>query len=225
VSPQLDEHFRRLGLTPGASEQAIKTAYRRLALKYHPDKNPGDALAAEAFVLLQQSLEALISRSEAAATPQTRQQSHSSELDSALLHPWCRQLPWEFWADWPQHLIGVTGPAEDAMRRFVERGHLDDWEKFERELDKWLLYLAEYVSGDLRRWKELDEVRTSLQEIVVSISDSVALANHGSTERVGLTGSEARLRDARDVQWWQLGALWERYAPDIALIEQHHVRQ
>jgi curved DNA-binding protein CbpA len=29
-----------LGLLPGASEKKIRKAYRRLAKRYHPDKNP-----------------------------------------------------------------------------------------------------------------------------------------------------------------------------------------
>ncbi len=43
------DDFSILGLKPNATDEAIKKAYRRLALQFHPDKNPGDSSAERRF--------------------------------------------------------------------------------------------------------------------------------------------------------------------------------
>ncbi len=53
------DYYEVLGISRSASKDEIKKAYRKLAMKYHPDKNPGDREAEEHFKEVNEAYEVL----------------------------------------------------------------------------------------------------------------------------------------------------------------------
>ena len=60
-------YYELLGVSEDADEAEIKKAYRKLAMKYHPDRNKGDKASEEKFKEVNEANEVL-------SNPQKRQQ-------------------------------------------------------------------------------------------------------------------------------------------------------
>ena len=54
-----EDYYSLLGVSKSASEKELKSAYRKLSKKFHPDKNPGDESAHAKFVEISEAYEAL----------------------------------------------------------------------------------------------------------------------------------------------------------------------
>lgn len=55
----MKDYYYILGVTPKASSDEIKKAYRKLSIKFHPDKNDGDSFFEERFKEIQEAYEIL----------------------------------------------------------------------------------------------------------------------------------------------------------------------
>ena len=64
------DYYDVLGVARGASEDEIKKAYRKQAVKFHPDKNPGDKAAEDKFKELSEAYEVLYDAQKRAAYDQ-----------------------------------------------------------------------------------------------------------------------------------------------------------
>jgi DnaJ-class molecular chaperone len=54
-----NDHYNTLGINKNANEKEIKKAYKKLALKFHPDRNKGNKEAQKKFIEISQAYEVL----------------------------------------------------------------------------------------------------------------------------------------------------------------------
>ena len=70
----IEDPYKILGVSPDASDEEIKKAYRKLAKQYHPDLNPGDPVAAKKMQQVNAAYESI-------KNPEKAQQNTGSQGD------------------------------------------------------------------------------------------------------------------------------------------------
>ena len=112
----IDDPYSVLGLTPDASDEEVKRAYRALAKKYHPDMNPGDAHAAEMMNKINAAYDQI-------KNPQPRTNTQQRQYQDDPFAGWYRQGYQQSWAQ--------TDPME-AARRYI---FVQEYERAARAAD------------------------------------------------------------------------------------------
>src|ERR671937_638904 len=74
------DYYRILGVHLEATEDEIRRAYRRLALRWHPDRNPGDARAEERFKEISEAYAVLMDPAKRQAWEAARQWGRAGEV-------------------------------------------------------------------------------------------------------------------------------------------------
>lgn len=99
--------YEVLGVSKGASEDEIKTAYRRLAKKYHPDLNPGDPTAAQKMNEVNQAYDRI-------KNPQSYQQQPGQQG----YNPYAGQTYYTYHS-YQSGNSGTADPFEEFFRAFT----------------------------------------------------------------------------------------------------------
>uniref|UniRef100_K7F9P6 J domain-containing protein n=1 Tax=Pelodiscus sinensis TaxID=13735 RepID=K7F9P6_PELSI len=155
------DYYKTLGLQSGANEDEIKKAYRKMALKYHPDKNK-DPSAEEKFKEIAEAYDVLSDPKKRAVYDQYGEEV----LSCSLVGPVGRALAWA-WDTW------VPAEAPNALlplsRLMASKGSSVLLEPFAGGVSE--------AAGRRRHARPIiHELRVSLEEIY-----------HGSTKRMKIT--------------------------------------
>lgn len=105
------DYYKILGVERKASADAIRKAYRKLAMKYHPDQNPGNKAAEERFKELNEAYQVL---------SDDQKRARYDQLGSAYSNWQGRGAPGNF--DWGQWTGGTRVNMDDLNDLFGGRG-------------------------------------------------------------------------------------------------------
>jgi len=171
------DYYKILGVDRKASEEEIKRAYRKLAMKYHPDRNPDDKQAEEKFKEINEANQVL-------GDPQRR--ARYDQLGDSY-HRWQQRggSPGGFnWDEWVARAPGggnvrvEVGGLEDILG-----GGLGDFSEFFRSIFGG--GFGEPMSG--RR-------QTAIPSYQHEVTISLAEAFHGTTRRLELDGRRLEVK-------------------------------
>ncbi len=183
------DYYKILGVDKSATPEAIKKAYRKLAVQYHPDKNKGDARAEEKF-------------------------KEANEANDVLSNPEKRKRYDEFGENWEHFAAGAQQPGGGRARRPQPGGgqggsfsfDATDFENDDRMEDLFRHFFGSQYGGrsggganfGARKGGDLEaEAQLSLEEVFAGTSRVLKVGNeeHRLNLKKGVReGQQFRLR-------------------------------
>jgi curved DNA-binding protein len=190
------DYYKILGVSRNAGEAEIKRAYRKLALKHHPDRNPGDKKAEETFKEINEAYQVL-------SDPEKRRRY--DQLGDSYLRWQQRGAPsggfnWEDWFTQPQPGRNVRVEVGDLGDIFAEGG-LGDFSEFFRRIFGGMGSMASpfQSAGARPRQAFQQEIDISLQEAYTGTTRKIQIDSRQREviiPRGARTGTKVRVAEA-----------------------------
>ena len=179
------DYYKILGVDRKASEDEIKRAYRKLALKYHPDRNPGDKKAEDNFKEINEAYQVLSdpdkrARYEQLGESYTRWQQRGGAPGG---------FNWDEWVTYPQ---GGNVRVEVGNLGDLFGGGLGGFSEFFQQI---FGGMQNFSPADQRRTAPAgrDRLPTYQSEISISLSE----AFQGTTRRIEVGGRRLEVKIPR----------------------------
>ena len=119
------DYYEILGVSRDATQEEIKKAYRKLALKYHPDRNPGNKEAEEKFKEISEAYEVL-------SDPEKRAKYDKYGYDGIKGNFSSGGFTWEDF----HHFDDLGDILEISLKVFLVAGFLQDHHGLLKEQEK-----------------------------------------------------------------------------------------
>ena len=186
---EFKDYYAILGVRPEATQEEIKQAYRKLALKYHPDRNRGNKEAEEKFKEINEAYQVLSDPKKRAQYDQMR----------AAYERWQRsgrpggQFDWSQWTTFPG---GVRVEFRDLDDLFGGVGGFSDFFQTFFGLDPETLFGGPGVGFDFgpgTRTHQATAQRTR-PAFEHPITISLYEAYHGTTRRIEVNGRRLEVK-------------------------------
>ena len=161
------DYYKALGVKKDATADEIKKAYRKLAVKYHPDKNPGDTAAEEKF-------------------------KEANEANEILGNPEKRKKYDEMGANWQQYANNPYGQAQQGgSGEFSNEQFYGDGSQFSSFFESIFGGGGGFGNGGgRRRGSRVSRGENTEATIELTLDETF----HGVTRQVTLDGSKLNLK-------------------------------
>ncbi len=184
------DYYKTLGVSKNATQDEIKKAYRKLAIKYHPDKNKGDKAKEEKFKEISEAYEVL-------GDPEKRKKYDKLGANWKQYENFQRGGGQASDFDWSEFFGGAGAQGGQGGGTYTFEGDPSDFSEFFRNIFGGGFGGGGYSRGGYSRGGYGSGYRSAPrkgQDYVSEMTITFDEAYHGTTRIINLDGKKLRIK-------------------------------